>query len=155
MRRRRQQPVEGGQVGGSAQLAGQLERTVSPPKTISRMASAAMMPATTDGPGLARSEFVIDAPPRDTWTLAPSAVCAAAIRACASAAVTSAGCASQMTRAKATVPFRLTCAAPAAVYGLITDVIPGSAETLASAAVTALRTGGESMAAPPVAWMTT
>jgi hypothetical protein len=85
----------------------------APPNTISRMISAAMTPTTTEGPGLARSEFVIEAPPRDTCTLGPSAVCAAAIRACVSAAVTSAGGRSQVTRAKATVPLRLTCVAPA------------------------------------------
>ena len=50
---------------------------------------------------------------------------------------------------------RLTWAAPAAVYGLVTDAMPGSAETRARAAVTAPRTGADSMLAPPVARMTT
>ena len=86
----------------------------APPKTISRMTSAATTPTATDGPGLARSEFVIDAPPRETCTPGPSAVCAAVMRVSASAAVTWSGCLSQVTRAKATVPSLLTCAAPAA-----------------------------------------
>ena len=80
----------------------------APPKTIRRMTSAAMTPTATDGPGLARSEFVIDAPPRETCTPGPSAVCAAEMRVSASAAVIWSGCLSQVTRAKATVPPLLT-----------------------------------------------
>ena len=101
------------------------------------MTSAATTPTATDGPGLARSEFVIDAPPSETCTSGPSAVCAAVMRAAASAAVIWSGCLSQVTRAKATVPSLLTWAAPAAAYGLATDAMPGSAETWARAAVTA------------------
>ena len=62
---------------------------------------------------------------------------------------------SQVTRAKATVPDRLIWAAPPGPYGLATLSTPGTAAALASAAVTAVWTGADRMAAPLVAWITT
>lgn len=77
------------------------------------MASAATTPTPTDFPRLVRSELVMDGPLRETWTFGPSAVWAAVMTLWAPTAVICAVCLSQVTRAKAMVPERLICAAPA------------------------------------------
>ena len=119
------------------------------------MASAASTPTPTVNPGLGRSELVMAWPLSEMCTAGPSADSAALIRFWASAVVTWASCLSQVTTAKATVPSRLTCAAPALAYGLATDSTPGTAATLASAALTAARTVADWIVAPWVAWITT
>lgn len=53
------------------------------------------------------------------------------------------------------VPTRLICAAPFLAYGLATLSMPGTLATLASAAVTADRTGADWTVVPCVAWITT
>ena len=87
----------------------------APPKTMSRMTRAASTPTPTDSPVPEFSELVMDWPPREMWTLAPSADSAAAIRFLASVLVTLADFLSHVTVAKATVPSRLIWAAPSLV----------------------------------------
>jgi len=97
----------------------------------------------------------MDWPPTEMCTSGPSADSAAPIRFLASAVVTWVEGLSQVTRAKAIVPSRLICAAPFWAYGLVTFAMPGTLATLASAAVTADRTGADWMVVPCVAWITT
>ena len=76
------------------------------------MSSAAMIPTTTDGPRVGRSELVIAWPSRAMWIRGPSADSAVEIVRPAATVVMLAGWASQVTRAKAKVPSRLTGPAP-------------------------------------------
>jgi hypothetical protein len=99
MTRAKPAPASGSSAGSSA-----------PPKMISRMTSAAIVPTPVAAPGLGRSSLVMDVPLSETRTIAESADSAALIRLLASAVVTCADCASQVTVAKATVPSLLTCA---------------------------------------------
>ena len=97
----------------SALASGSSEASSAPPNTISSTASAAAMPTPSERPRPARSELLMAGPPSEMCTSAPSADSAALIRCRASAVVTWAEGRSQVTRAKATVPDRLICAAPA------------------------------------------
>jgi len=97
----------------AAPARGSSEASTAPPKMTSRTTSAAITPTPTENPGLGRSELVMDWPAREMCTVAPSADSAAVIRFLASVVVICAACLSQVTRANATVPSRLTCAAPA------------------------------------------
>ena len=54
-----------------AVTSGSSEASIAPPKTISRMASAAAMPTPTDRPRPGRSELVMDWPPSEIWTFGP------------------------------------------------------------------------------------